>query len=242
MSKRFYDTEFSPGILAMLKERDILMRANRAQGFILVYNLTSEVELLIRRFEEERKANPVLETTPPEAWIAAKLVPSIRETRPNIDTDDELLSEAMQKTLRRFTPVDDMAKHGEQVLRLTIEPYRTYLETLFLNLFDRTKSLRAILGLRWAVFGVRDLEPQTRPFSRREDIIVRGLRGKWSNRRIATALDEAGIRPRSPDRHKSYVLMLKDNSQCFYSLKNAVKTKYRANLADSLTTSGENLN
>jgi hypothetical protein len=242
MRKRFYDVEFSPGILAMLKERDILNRANFAQGCILIYHLATEVELLVRRFDEERKANPVLETTPPEAWIAAKLIPNIREIRSNIDMDDDLLSEALQRILRRFAPVGNINKHSEQVLRLTIEPYRSYLETLFLNLFDRTKSLRSILGLRCAVFGVRNLDSQTRPFSRREDIIVRGLMEKWPNMRIAIALDEAGIRPRSPDRHKSYVHMLRSNSQCFHSSKSAVKTKYRAILIDSSKPSGENLN
>jgi hypothetical protein len=242
MGKRFYDAEFAPGILVMLKERDILMRANRAQGFILVYNLATEVDLLIRRFDEERKANPVLETTPPEAWITAELVPTIREIRPNIDTEDELLSEAIQRILRRFAPLDDIAKHGEQVLWLNIEPYRPCLETLFLNLFDRTKSLRSILGLRRATYSLRDFGRDTKPFTKLDEIMLRCLKEKQKPMRIAIALDEAGVRPRSPEKYRSYVHMLGINSHSFYSLKNNIKTKYRTHLMNSVIPAVPHLN
>jgi hypothetical protein len=242
MSKRFYDAEFAPGILVMLKERDILMRANRAQRYILVYNLATEAELLIRRFDEERKANPVLETTPPEAWIAAKLVPNIREIRPNIDTDDELLSEAIQRILRRFAPLADIAKHCEQVLSLTIEPYRPCLETLFRDLFDRTKGVRSILGLRRATYNLRDFERDTKPFTMLGTIFLQGIRERWSNRRIAITLDEAGVQPRNPEKYKSYVHMLGIDSHSFYSLKNNIKTKYRTHLMGSVIPTVPNLN
>ncbi len=236
MSKRFYDAEFSPGILTMLKEREILSRANFAQGCILIYNLATEAELLVRRFTEERKANPVLETTRPEAWIAAQIVPSIREIRPNIDTDDAVMSKAVQENLCRFTPTKGLLDHDEQTLCTTIEPYRPYMERLFLDLFDRSKSLRAILGLRRTVYGVRNFDLQGKPFSRLEDIILRGLIEQRKPRLIAITLDEAGLKPR---RYKSYVHMLEINSHSFYSLKNNIKTKYRAHRA---IPAGPNLN
>ena len=136
----------------------------------------------------------------------------------------------------------NFADHNEQALYTTIEPYRLCLETLFLDLFERTKSLRSILGLRRATYSMRDLGRDAKPFTRLQNIFLQGVKEQWSNRRIAIALDEAGLRPRSPDRFKSYVHMLGVNAQCFYSLKNQVKMRFRAQLTGSVIPVGPNLN
>lgn len=236
MATKLYDAEFAPGVLRMLKKRAILGRANAAQLACLNYNLGTEALAIAGRFQDERKRNPLLETTPPEAWIAAEVSPLIQEVRSNIDVDEELLSEAIQEYLRPWGPRNTGQTNGdEQKLHTTIEPYVPVLKKLLFDLYDRAKSLRAILGLRRHIYRVRDLVAQTRPSSRREGIMLQGIQQGWTNQRVARALDEAGITPRKHGHYDSYQQMLHISPQLFYSLKNQVKTKYRARLALALT-------
>lgn len=193
---RSYDHEFNPDALKMLKKREILGRARSANLVPLDYNLSTQAAALEQEFQEERRWNPLLETTPPEAWLCAEILPFIREVRSNVDVDDRLLSEAVQLRVQQHTKKSQSSKDE---LVTTIEPYIPVVKKLFVDLFDRTKSLRQILGLRRGSYDVREITTTRKPTTKRETIFLRGLGEQWSNRRIAKSLDEEGVKPRSTE-------------------------------------------
>jgi hypothetical protein len=118
------DAEFESAVLATLKKRDILGRANPAQLALLDYNLRTEAEGFEQEFQESRQRNPLLETTAPEAWIAAEIVPKIREVRSNVDVAEEVLSEAVQKYLLYRSKTDTPSEvDDEQKLHTTIQKF-----------------------------------------------------------------------------------------------------------------------
>ncbi len=226
MSTKSYDAEFGADPLNELKKRDILARANPVHYVPLIENLHRMVEAMEQKFQEERKPNPLLETTAPEAWIAAEIMPFVKEVRANADIDDQLLSKALQKYMQRGTKAHPISgPDGEEELHTTIEPYLSALRELVTAVCDRRKSLRRILRLSPGAYTIREALIPRKPASRRETIFLQGVRDNWPNHRIAKELDDKGLKPSNKD-YKSYKEMLRTSPQLFYSLKSAIKKKY----------------
>jgi hypothetical protein len=225
---KFYDTEFAPKALAMLKQQHILGTANVAHYAILHYNLGIQARDFEDVFQQARRENPLLETTPPEVWIAAQVVPIIRDVRSNVEVDDDVLSDAVQKYLRHHykpAPVEDFEAQGEQKLYRTIEHFIPAIERLLRDLFDRAKSLGGILSLARDRFKVGHAIGARQLGTRREELIIQAINENWRNQKLADQLDRAGIKPKG--KHwKSYKQMLHHNSQLFSATKNSVKKKY----------------
>jgi len=229
MATKLYDQEFDPDLLRVLKERDILARANPVQGVPLTYNLFQRVAEIEQLFQQERKANPLLETTPPEAWLAAKSIPDIQRIRRNVDLDEVILGQAVQLHFAPRPAKRSVSQEpNEGALVTTVEPYREKLRQLYLDLYDRRKSLRGILVLGRGLYTVREMSRARKPTSRREAIILQGIMEKWPNPKIARTLDEERLTPRKGNDYKSYRDMLKNRNQLFYSMKSAIKKKYLA--------------
>ena len=229
MATKLYDQEFDPDLLRVLKERDILARANPVQGVPLTYNLFQRVAEIEQLFQQERKANPLLETTPPEAWLAAKSIPDIQRIRRNVDLDEVILGQAVQLHFAPRPAKRSVSQEpNEGALVTTVEPYRERLRQLYLDLYDRRKSLRGILVLGRGLYTVRGMGRPRQPTSLREAIIKQGIEKGWKNHEIARELDKQGLTPRKGSHSTSYGDMLKNQNQLFYSMKSAIKKKYQA--------------
>lgn len=226
MSAKVFDNEFSPEILKMLKQRDILGQTNWAHYVLLEYNLDTAARAIVQSFDIERRKNPLLETTPPEAWLGAKCAPIVRDIRPNIDVDDAILSKTLQRYFRGASnAVVVNVQPGEQQLCTTLEPYFPLIKKLLNALYERKTSLRAILGIRTDAYTVRAALKTRKPSSPLERTFLQGIKEGWKNHRIARALDEQEVKPRN---FESYSQMLHEGVESFYSLKSAIKKKYMA--------------
>jgi hypothetical protein len=228
-----HDAEFNVAILKVLKKRDILGEANLALLIPLTYNIWTDVDRMEQKFQGERKSNPLLETTPAEAWICAQIMPFIQEVRQNADIDERILSRAIQEYFQRNASGHINADDADGLqLCTTIEPYLSAAKDLLDDICDRRKSLREIFGLRPGAYSIREAFSRRIPGSKREALILRGLREKWGNPRIARELDEKGVKPKNRNTnnkdYRSYRDMLRNNPQLFYSLKNGVKKKYES--------------
>lgn len=221
---KLYDDEFSAEALKLIKEVEILGLARAA---VLSYNVGKDIRGLEETFQSERREDPLLETTPLEAWIILKILPRIQEIRSNIDMEEGLLVEALKRFLRESVRETPPQYENEQVLNTTIKAYVPALEKLFGELLDRRKSLRTILRLRPDAYTIRQVASPLKPRSKREQLILRCHEKKWNNRRLAMELDNAGIKPRNRD-FKSYCQMLSDDSPLFRSMKYDVLKKYSA--------------
>ena len=225
------DAEFEPAVLAALKERDILGRVNFALLGPLDYYLRTEAEGFEQEFQKSRQRNPLLETTAPEAWIAAKIVPKIREVRSNVDVTDEVLSDAVQKyLLYRSATAMTSEVDDEQKLHTTIEQFIPAIEELLRETLDRRKSLADILALEINHFKVNQPLQLRVPKSLREQITVQAIMEKWPNPKLANELDRAKLKPKSKQ-FDSYKTLLHLDAQQFYSRKNAVKKKYQIGIS-----------
>jgi hypothetical protein len=232
MATKLNDAEFSPKMLAKLRKRAILEKANPVNAVPLDYRIKTRVVELEKQFQKERRENALLEQTPPEAWIAAVLLDEIRGIRSNVELSDSILSRAIKRyLLHRCSPAEDENPEGERLIT-TIEPFHSAIESLFRELFNRQKSLFGILGLRRSEGSIRRIIAAA-PKSERDKIFVQGLSEKWPNRRLAEALDHAGIKPAS-DRWKSYREMYHQNPEQFRVLKSQTKSKYLVLSLDAL--------
>jgi hypothetical protein len=232
MGKKLNDAEFSPGMLAKLRKIAILEKANVGHAAPLDYRISTRPEELENQFQKERRENALLEQTAPEAWIAAVLVDEIREIRSNVELSDSILSGAIQRYLRhRCPPVEDEQPEGERLIT-TIEPFQSAIESLLRDLFNRQKSLFGILGLRQSEGSIRRIITAA-PKSKRDKIFSQGINEKWPNRRLAQALDDAGIKPAN-DRWNSYREMYHQNPEQFRVLKSQTKRKYLVPPLDTL--------
>jgi hypothetical protein len=222
----FHDEEFAPEVLKALKKREILAQANPAQLVPLHYNMSTRAVLMVKKFQDERSEYPLLETTPPEAWIAAEIVPVIQEVRSKADVDESVLSAPVQRYLRVPVELPRVQGSEEQRLHTTIEPYLLKIKSLLTDIVNRRKSLRAILRLPAGVYKLRGTLVSPKPGSRREAIVVRGIKEKWRNHRIAKELDDHGLKPQDKI-YPSYTNMVDVNAQLFYSLKSSIRKKYQ---------------
>jgi hypothetical protein len=235
MAARFYDEELSPALLRVLKKRDVLGQSKPGHFVPLVYNVRMEVEHMEQDFDAERKGNPLLETTPPEAWLAAEFTTIINTIRANVEIDDRVLVATLKRYFLLAVPLIANKAQGEQQLWTTIEPYRTVMQKLLLDLCDRRKSLRGILRIRAGVCSVREGTSELKPGSKREAILLQGITGRWTNQHIAAELDKHSVKPRS-DEYKSYTEMFRMGPQGFYAMKSDVKRKYRINLSNRVSS------
>jgi hypothetical protein len=223
MPKKLYDEEFSPEILQKLKRLDVLGRKNLAHLAILRYNVYTEAEAIVQSFQDERRENPVLETTSPETWLTAELMPAVQKIRAKVDIPEAILDAALQRYFcRAVQPVVDSTS-DEQQLCTSVEAYLPAVKNLLINLYDRRKSLCQILRVPVSAYTLREALTARKPVSRREAIFLEGINSGWKNPRIARTLDDQRIKPRT---YESYGKMLRSNAQDFYSLKTTIKTKY----------------
>ena len=224
MPGKFYDAEFSAEILRMLKKRDVLAKSNPAQLAILCYNLCTEAEAIVRRFDAERRENPLLETTPAEAWLAAELGPVVRSIRENADVDDVILTGTLERYFRHLpNPVLVDIKPGQQRLCTSVEPYFPLAKKLLTELYDRKTSLRTILRIPAGAYTVHAALKTRKPSTELEATVLQGIKEGWSNQRIAKTLDEKKVKPRN---FASYREMLRLKAESFHSLKHSTKRKY----------------
>lgn len=230
--RKFYDEEFDPEFLEVLGKREILARSNPTHYAILVYNLVTEAEALEERYQEDRKANPVLETTPSEAWLAAEILPLIKDIRARIQVDNAVLGEAIKRFLRsRVRPYPAKVNDdGEQQLQTTVKPFLPVIKTLLLDVVNHQKSLRSILNLPRDVSNARAASAPKKPRSLRAEIIITGIVQKYSNQRIARELDAKRLTPRDKS-FKSYVEMQREDPHRFAAMKSSTKRKYQDYLA-----------
>jgi hypothetical protein len=223
--EKLHDAEFSSEVLLMLSRKEILERANCVNAVPLAHAISSRLVEMESLFQKERRGDPLLEQTPPEAWIATVLMDQIREIRGNVQIRDRMLSDAVQKYLRRHFPRNEAPPdNDEQKLVNTIEHCLPAVKSLFDELFDRRKSIFGILGLRISSGSIRRVV-STKPKSKREQIIVQAINENWSNPHLARALDAAGLKPRNP-RWKSYLEFLFQDRDQFDVLKSQIARKY----------------
>ena len=209
----------------MLKRKEILERDNSNNAVPLDYNIGTGLLEIEDLYQKERRENPMLEQTSPEAWVATVMLNEIREIRANVVIPDRTLSDAIQKYLRHHFPKTTVPVDAhEQQLLTTIKTCFPAIRSLFEELFDRGKSVFGILGLRASSGSIRRIVSAT-PKSKREQIIVAAIREKWSNRHLAEVLDTAGVRPRG-DRWSSYMEMWHQDPNQFRVLKSQVGKKY----------------
>jgi len=231
MTSRCFDEEFPAGILDMLKKRDILGRANATQLVPLWYNAYTKADAMEQRFQQERRQNPLLETTPPEAWLTAELMPVVQEIRAQVDIGELILDSALQRYLRSAVhPIAVDKTPDEQQLCTSVEAYLPAVKDLLINLYDRRKSLRAILQIPRTAYTFYKALTTRKPTSRKEAIFLEGINAGWKNPQIARTLDEDHQKPRT---YESYRKMLRSNPQNFYSLKNGIKKKYLDSVSPS---------
>jgi hypothetical protein len=232
--EKFHDVEFSPEVLLMLRRKEILERANCVNAVPLDYGISTRLVEIEDVFQIERRENPLLELTPPEAWIAAVLMDQIRDIRGNVQIRDRVLSDAVQKYLRHHCPrVEAPPDKDEQKLVNTIEPFLPAVRSLFDELFDRRKSIFGILGLRVSSGSIRRIVSAI-PKSKREQIAVQAINEGWPPRRLAQAWDAAGLKPRNR-LWKSYMELLFQDRDQFYVLKSQIARKYLLKVGKSLT-------
>lgn len=225
MSAKLHDDEFSPEILLMLKQRDILGRKNPAQLVPLRYTLYTEAEATVQKFQDARRDNPLLETTPAEAWLTAELMPVVEQIRAKVDIPERVLDAALQRYFcRAVQPIVDRIS-DEQQLCTSVEVYLTAIKQLLIDLYDRQLSLRDILEIPATAYTLREAIVVRKPSSRREEIFLKGIKERWKNQRIARELDEKGLKPRGTT-YKSYKEMHQINSQLFCATKSNIKKKY----------------
>jgi hypothetical protein len=223
--EKLHDLEFSSEILLMLRRKEILERANCVNAVPLDYAISTRLVQMESLFQEERRADPLLEQTPPEAWLATVLMDQIREIRGNVRIRDRVLSDAVQKYLRRhFPPTGALPDQDEQKLVTSIEPFLPAVRSLFEKVIDRRKSIFGILCLRISNASIRRIVKAT-PKTAREKIMVQAINENWSNPRLASSLDTAGIKPRN-SRWKSYKELLFEDRNQFYVLKSQIARKY----------------
>lgn len=227
MSAKSYDHEFSPEVLVMLRKREILGRANWVHLAVLEYNVGTETRLIERHFDVERKENPLLETTDPEAWLVAEFVPIVHGIRGQVQIEAAILIAGLTRYFRRLVPIaaNELSATGEQQLWTTIALYRTAVTKLLRALYDRRTSVGRILGIPATTTFLREAMSNRQPSTRREAIILDGINKRWSNQAIARELDKSGLKPRS---HNSFTEMLRMNPQLFYAMKSDVRRKYRS--------------
>src|ERR1700682_641304 len=225
-TKKFYDFEFGAAPLRDLKKREVLASSNPVHFVPLIYNLLTKAEGMEQEFQRERKANPLLETTSPEIWIVAEIMPFVKEVRENADVHDRLLSNALQRYLRRQAkPKLRPRPDDDEPLLTTIESYVPALKKLLIAVCDRGKSLREILRLPADAYTIRDALARRKPGTKRQGIFLLGIEEKWRNPRIAKELDEKGLKPDDSD-FKSYAEMLQIKPQLFYSMKHNIKKDF----------------
>jgi hypothetical protein len=222
-NEKFYDFEFGAEPLRSLKKIDLLASSNSVLGVPFIYHLLSKAEAMEQEFQRDRKANPLFETTAPEIWIVAEIMPLLKEVRAKVAIDDELLSDALQRYLRReakriLPPRPD----DDEPLVTTIEPYIPALKKLLVAVCDRRKSLRGILRLSARAVTIRDALARRKGQTSRQAIFLFGIKAKWSNHRIAKELDDKGLKPKDKD-FKSYAEMFQIKPQLFYSMKSNIK-------------------
>jgi hypothetical protein len=227
-TRKFYDTEFGAEPLRDLEKRDLLASSNPVHLVPLTYNLVTKAEGMEQRFQRDRKANPLFETTAAEIWIVAEIIPFVKEVRANVALDDELLSDGLQRYLRReskqyLSPRPD----DDEPLVTTIEPYIPALKKLLDAICDRRKSLRGILRLSANAVTIRDTSARHNGGTSRQAIFLLGIKGKWSNYRIANMLDDKGLKPKNKD-FKSYAEMYRIKPGVFYSMKHNIKKNSHA--------------
>lgn len=223
MPHRLHDKEFSAPVLRMLKDREILSESNPVHSAILIYNIGVAVEDIKLRYDNDRKQNPLLETTPAEAWLTKTFVPIVRSIRFNVDVSDPILVAALSRYFRRAAPPVNRDSLTEQQLCTSIHVYRPALTRLLRDLYDRRRSLNGILGIRAVVRSPGEALSERKPSTMREAIILSGIKVHWTTMRLAKELDKTRCKPRS---YKSYVDMVQANPQHFYALKSQVKKKY----------------
>lgn len=225
--QKVYDTEFGAEPLRDLKRRDVLGSSNLVHYVSLTYKILAEAEGMENRFQKARRENPLLETTAPEVWIAAEYIPLIREIRSNVEIDDLLLSQALQRYLNRKAKGNLTARleGDEQPLTRTIEPYINALKDLLLDVCDRRKSLRGILRLPAKAYTGREVQARQKPRTLLQLIVLQGIQEGWPNHKIAKELDDKGVRPRNGD-YAKHTEMLRNNPQSFYSMKSRIKNQF----------------
>jgi hypothetical protein len=223
MTSRFYDEEFSSEILQMLRRRNVLGRSNPAHLAILLYNLYTEAEVIVQKFQHDRRQNPLLETTPAEAWLTAELIPMVQKIRAKVDIADSVLDPALQRYFYRAAHSIVDKSSDEQQLCTSVEAYLPAVKELLIDLYDSKKGLRGILKLPPTAYTFREAFTARKPTSRRADIIVQGIKEGWKDQRIARALDNGALKPRN---FPSYMEMLRNSAQNFYSMKSEIKKRY----------------
>jgi hypothetical protein len=225
-AEKFYDFEFGAEPLRDLKKRDVLASSNPAHGVPLIYNLLTKAEGMEQQFQKDRKVNPLHETSSPETWIVAEIMPFVKEIRANVGLHDRLLNTALQRYLRCEAKPNLLPRpDDDEPLVTTIEPYIPGVKKLLVAVCDRRKSLREILRLRAYAYTVRAALSQRKPSSRRQAIFLRGIKEKWSNPRIAKELDNGELKPKN--RHfKSYGNMYQTKAQLFHSIKHNIKKEF----------------
>lgn len=228
MAGKFHDEEFSPEILDMLRRRDILGSSNPAHFAILRYNAYTQAEAIVQKFQDARRQNPLLETTPAEAWLTSELVPAVEQIRANADLAEPILDSALKRFFRLPVHTAIATTSSEQHLCTSLDEYLPSVKALLMDLYDRRKSLRGILRIPVTAYTVREALSARKPASKREAIFLEGINAGWKDHRIARTLDEQRIKPRT---FESYRKMLRTNPQNFYSLKATIKKKYE----DSVT-------
>ena len=151
----------------------------------------------------------------------------VLEIRAQVNMSETVLVAALQRYFRgsaRSVAVDSTS--GEQQLCTGIEPFLPALKDLLIDLADRRKRLCDILQIPLNAFTLREALAVRKPFSRREKIILQGIDDGLKNPRIAIELDKQALVPRDRE-YKSYTHMLRTSPQNFYSMKSAIKKKYR---------------
>jgi hypothetical protein len=225
-TEKLYDFEFGAECIRELKRRDLLGSSNSAHCVVLTYNLFTIAEEMEQRFQNERKINPLFETTAPEAWISAEILPFVKEVRAKVLMDDRLLYEGLQRYMRSVArPRPFPRPDDDEPLLTTIRPYIPAIKKLLVDVCDRCKSLHGILRLPANAYTVGEALAQRRPTTERQEIFLRGIRERWPNHRIAKELDDKGARPRSQD-YRYYTEMLRLKPQNFYSLKSRIAKEY----------------
>jgi hypothetical protein len=227
VNTKFHDAEFDLEILGSLRKREILGDANPSLLVPLWYNLDTKAESLDEQFQRERRDNPLLETTPPEAWLAAILLPDIEKIRPNVRISDRVLSKAVQRYLLQRFPLKpaELAADADQTLTTAVTPFIPAVRSLLADLFDRKKSLMRILALRLKDGSIHETIVSAQPTSDREKITAQAIRENWPNIQLAQELNDAGLKPRNP-RWTSYIDFLHQDPGQFYVLRSSVKRKY----------------
>src|SRR6266849_9391357 len=220
-AEKFYDFEFGAEPLRDIKKRDLLASSDSVHDAPLTYALLTKAEGMEQEFQRARKTNPVFETTPAEVWIAAEIMPLVKEIRANVGLHDRLLNNALQRYLRREAKPNLLPRaDDDEPLTTTVKPYIPGLKTLLVADCDRRKSLHEILRLPAGAYILRNALALRKPGSLRETIFLRGIREKWQGHRIAKELDDKVLKPTNKD-FKTYTEMLLVKPQLFYSLKSS---------------------